>query len=107
MSDPNMSDPNMSDDVGNTRQRPAQPVYPLMLTNLAGVRVVVVGGGVVAARKVMGLLPAAAAITVIAPELGDELRALHEQGAFLWQQRTLSNGRPQWRAFGLCRHQRP
>lgn len=75
-----------------TRQRVAQPVYPVMLTNLAGAQVVVVGGGVVAARKVKGLLPAQAAITVIAPELGEELRELHEQGAFLWQPRAYQSG---------------
>jgi cobalt-precorrin 5A hydrolase/precorrin-3B C17-methyltransferase len=74
------------------RLRPAQPVYPVMLTNLAGAPVVVIGGGVVAARKVNGLLPAQAAITVIAPELGEELRALHEQGAFVWQQRHYREG---------------
>ncbi len=82
----------MPDDVESSRQRPAQPVYPVMLTNLAGAPVVVVGGGVVAARKVTGLLPIDAAITVSAPELGEELRALHEQGAFVWQQRTYQTG---------------
>lgn len=74
------------------RLRPAQPVYPVMLTNLAGAVVVVVGGGVVAKRKVTGLLAAEAAVTVIAPELGEELRALHEQGAFTWQPRAYQPG---------------
>ena len=74
------------------RQRAAQPVYPVMLTNLAGARVVVVGGGVVAARKVTGLLPTAAAITVISPELGETLSVLHEQGAFVWQARAYATG---------------
>jgi siroheme synthase-like protein len=74
------------------RQSPAQPVYPVMLTGLAGARVVVVGGGVVAARKVAGLLPIDAAITVIAPELGETLVALHEQGAIEWQPRTYRPG---------------
>jgi cobalt-precorrin 5A hydrolase / precorrin-3B C17-methyltransferase len=74
------------------RVRPAQPVYPVMLTNLAGTHVVVVGGGIVAARKVTGLLAIEAAITVIAPELGEELRALHEQGAFSWQSRAYQSG---------------
>jgi len=75
----------MADEAESARHRPAQPVYPVMLINLAEAPVVVVGGGVVAARKVAGLLPVKAAITVIAPELGEELRALHEQGAFVWQ----------------------
>ena len=81
-----------TDEIGTPRQRPAQPVYPVMLTNLAGARVVVVGGGVVAARKVMGLLPSEAAITVIAPELGETLQELHQQGEFTWQQRVYAAG---------------
>lgn len=87
----------MGDDVtsgadNKPRQRAAQPVYPVMLTNLAGARVVVVGGGVVAARKVTGLLPTAAAITVISPELGEALSVLREQGAFVWQARVFVTG---------------
>ncbi|MCC6453950.1 MAG: bifunctional precorrin-2 dehydrogenase/sirohydrochlorin ferrochelatase [Caldilineaceae bacterium] len=74
------------------RLRAMQPVYPLMLTNLAGTHVVVVGGGMVANRKVMGLLAADAAITVIAPELGEELRVLHGQGAFVWEPRAYQSG---------------
>lgn len=82
----------MADEVKSAHQRPAQPVYPVMLINLADAPVVVVGGGVVAARKVTGLLAVNAAITVVAPELGEELRALHEQGAFVWQQRGYQSG---------------
>jgi cobalt-precorrin 5A hydrolase/precorrin-3B C17-methyltransferase len=80
------------DNTEATRLRPTQPVYPVMLTNLAGASVVIVGGGVVAARKVTGLLAAEAAVTVIAPELGEELRTLHEQGAFVWQPRAYQPG---------------
>lgn len=80
------------DDPGAARARVAQLVYPVMLTNLAGAPVIVVGGGVVAARKVTGLLAAEAAVTVIAPELGEELRALYEQGAFVWQARGYAAG---------------
>jgi siroheme synthase-like protein len=82
----------MADEVESTRRRSAQPVYPVMLINLAGAAVVVVGGGVVAARKVAGLLAVNAAITVIAPELGEELRALYEQGTFIWQKRIYQTG---------------
>jgi siroheme synthase-like protein len=63
-----------------------------MLTGLAGMRVVVVGGGVVAARKVAGLLPIGATIAVIAPELGAELHALHEAGALTWHARPYQSG---------------
>jgi cobalt-precorrin 5A hydrolase/precorrin-3B C17-methyltransferase len=79
-------------DAQGERLRPAQPVYPVVLTNLVGAHVVVIGGGIVAARKVTGLLPAQAAITLIAPELGEELRVLHEQGAFLWHSRPYQTG---------------
>jgi len=42
--------------------------YPIML-NIAGKPVAVVGGGQVAARKVRGLLAAAADVTVVSPTL--------------------------------------
>lgn len=59
--------------------------YPAFL-RLAGRRVVVVGGGPVAASKLAGLLAAGADITVIAPAVCDAIRArstvvaIHERG---------------------------
>ena len=44
--------------------------YPVFL-DLAGVPVLVVGGGPVALRKVLGLVKAGAAVTVIAPDVVD------------------------------------
>lgn len=52
-------------DVGSTG---GEQWYPVML-RLAGKRVLVVGGGEVAARKVEGLVDAGARVTVIAPEV--------------------------------------
>src|SRR5712691_10123354 len=49
--------------------------YPVFL-ELSGRRVLVVGGGGVAAQKVHGLLNAGAAVTVVSPNLDDELREL-------------------------------
>ena len=49
--------------------------YPIAL-NLRGRRVVVVGGGAVAARKVSDLLDAGAEITLISPTLHPDLAAL-------------------------------
>lgn len=49
--------------------------YPVFL-DLAGVRVLVVGGGRVALRKAGGLAEAGAAVTVVAPEVVAELAAL-------------------------------
>lgn len=48
------------------------PLFPLFL-KLAGRRVVVVGGGAVAAGKVDGLIRAEASVTVIAPEIRAEV----------------------------------
>ena len=57
----------------------ANPWLPITL-RLAGARVLVVGGGEVAARKVRLLLKAAPAIEIVALELNAELTALVEQG---------------------------
>lgn len=50
-------------------------LYPVNLV-LEGRRCVVIGGGSVAARKAASLLDAGAAVTVIAPEVSEEIRAL-------------------------------
>jgi len=52
--------------------------YPIIL-DLAGVPVLVVGGGRVALRKIVGLLHAGAAVRVVAPEAIDAVRALPVQ----------------------------
>jgi hydroxymethylbilane synthase len=57
-------------------------VYPIALA-LRGRRVLVVGGGAVAERKVRGLLEAGAAVTVVAPSLSAELRAAAASGVDL------------------------
>jgi uroporphyrin-III C-methyltransferase/precorrin-2 dehydrogenase/sirohydrochlorin ferrochelatase len=49
-------------------------LYPVFL-KLEGLPVVVVGGGPVAAGKLDGLVTAGARITVIAPQISDEIRA--------------------------------
>ena len=49
--------------------------YPIML-DLTEVPVLVVGGGRVAQRKIEGLLRARADVTVVAPSITDEIRAL-------------------------------
>lgn len=55
-------------------QAPAAPrLYPVFL-QLAGLPVVVVGGGPVAAGKLDGLLEAGARVTVIAPVIGEPIR---------------------------------
>ncbi len=58
-------------------------VYPVGL-RLLGRRVVVVGGGQVAHRRVAGLLEARAEVTVISPEVTPALEALVTPGSVTW-----------------------
>jgi siroheme synthase-like protein len=60
-------------------RRPGLLGYPASLL-LAGRRCVVVGAGRVAARKIDGLLEAGAAVHVVAPDLGPEVRAWRDAG---------------------------
>lgn len=55
------------------RRQLADALYPVFL-KLDGLPVVIVGGGTVAAQKLEGLAAAGARITVIAPEVSDEVR---------------------------------
>lgn len=50
--------------------------YYMVCLDLRERRCLVVGGGLVATEKVLGLLDAAARVTVVAPEIDDELAAL-------------------------------
>ena len=54
---------------------PIDDGYPIVV-RLAGRRVLVVGGGRIAARKVAGLAAAGAEVTVVAPQLVDEIRSM-------------------------------
>ena len=53
--------------------------YPVNLV-VAGRRCVVVGAGRIAARKIDGLLAAGAEVHVVAPHLGDHVRARRDEG---------------------------
>ena len=63
-------------------------MYPVFL-RLDGRRVLVVGAGPVAARRVEGLLAAGARVTVVAPDAVAELRDRVEVS---WQQRGFDPG---------------
>jgi uroporphyrin-III C-methyltransferase / precorrin-2 dehydrogenase / sirohydrochlorin ferrochelatase len=67
------------------------PRYPLML-DLSGRRAVVVGGGPVAARRVRGLLDAAAEVVVVAPELCEDLAVLTGDQQVSWLPREYAAG---------------
>jgi precorrin-2 dehydrogenase/sirohydrochlorin ferrochelatase len=62
--------------------------YPLVL-DLRGRRVLVVGGGAVAARKVAGLVAAAAVVTVVAP---DAVPAISDDPVVRWHRRPYRRG---------------
>jgi uroporphyrin-III C-methyltransferase len=66
-------------------------VYPVGL-RLQGRRVVVVGGGQVAHRRVAGLREARADVTVVSPGLTPALEALVEPGSVTWLRRRYEPG---------------
>lgn len=63
--------------------------YPIFL-DLRGVKCLVVGGGPVAARKVVGLRRAGAEVFVNSPEITPQLRALALKKAITWINRRYS-----------------
>jgi precorrin-2 dehydrogenase len=65
--------------------------YPVYL-NLKNKRVVVVGGGAVAERKVESLLGTEASINLISPEVTSRLEALAESGQIQLQRRAYAAG---------------
>lgn len=66
--------------------RPELSGYPANLL-VRGRRVVVVGAGRIAARKIEGLLDAGAVVTVIAPEAVDQVQAWASAGRITWEAR--------------------
>ena len=61
-------------------------LYPLAL-KLTGRRVLVVGGGAVATRRVPALLAAGAAVEIVSPELTPALHGIVDAGRVTWQPR--------------------
>jgi uroporphyrin-III C-methyltransferase/precorrin-2 dehydrogenase/sirohydrochlorin ferrochelatase len=64
-------------------------LYPLAL-RLAGRRVVVVGGGAVATRRMPALLATGARVELVSPELTPSLRALADAGRLHWLARRFT-----------------
>jgi uroporphyrin-III C-methyltransferase/precorrin-2 dehydrogenase/sirohydrochlorin ferrochelatase len=69
----------------------ATPPYPVGL-RLAGRRVVVLGGGVVAQRRLPALLGAGADVLLIAPETTPAVQAMADAGELRWEQRGYEVG---------------
>lgn len=64
-------------------------MYPLCL-NITGRLCVVIGGGLVAERKVRGLLSAGGLVRVVSPVVTSRLATLAEQQTIEWRQKTYS-----------------
>ena len=65
--------------------------YPVCL-DLEGRPCVVIGGGRVAERKVLSLLSCSAQVSVVSPELVEELLKQHKKGAIQWIDREYCQG---------------
>jgi siroheme synthase-like protein len=65
--------------------------YPIFV-DIAEKPVVVIGGGTIALQKMAGLLDAGAQVTVVSPELNDEMQALKDDGKFMHIKREYEPG---------------
>jgi precorrin-2 dehydrogenase/sirohydrochlorin ferrochelatase len=65
--------------------------YPVFL-DIAGKPVVVIGGGNIAHQKMANLLKAGAEVTVVSPDLNEEMAALKAQGQFRHIERDYEAG---------------
>ncbi len=68
-----------------------EPYFPIFIP-LAGVRVVVIGAGKIALRRVEALLPFGAEITVIAPGACEGIQWLDAAGKIRWERRGYQAG---------------
>lgn len=60
--------------------------YPIMLS-IKGKEAVVVGGGAIAYRKMIGLLQAGALVTVVSPELHEKVEQLYLESRIEWKKK--------------------
>ncbi|NUP23749.1 MAG: uroporphyrinogen-III C-methyltransferase [Streptomyces sp.] len=67
------------------------PAYPVGL-RLTGRRVVVLGGGQVAQRRLPVLIAAGADVLLVSPEVTPSVQAMADAGEITWQQRTYQEG---------------
>ncbi len=67
------------------------PAYPVGL-RLTGRRVVVLGGGEVAQRRLPALIAAGADITLVSPEVTPSVEAMADAGELTWERRRYADG---------------
>src|SRR5882757_8396104 len=67
------------------------PAYPVGL-RLTGRRVVVLGGGQVAQRRLPALIAAGADITLVSPEATPSVEAMADAGEITWERRAYADG---------------
>ncbi|MEW4371437.1 precorrin-2 dehydrogenase/sirohydrochlorin ferrochelatase family protein [Paenibacillus kandeliae] len=72
------------------RQEPI-PYLPILL-DCRGQQVLVVGGGIVAERKILHLLEAGAMVTLISPQVTCSLQQLAEEQRLIWHAREYADG---------------
>lgn len=70
---------------------PEHPAYPVGL-RLAGRRVIVVGGGQVAQRRLPALIAAGADIVLVSPSATASVEAMAASGEIRWEQRRYADG---------------
>ncbi len=77
---------------GETGQQPERDEAYLLGLRLRGRRVVVIGGGAVAARRIPRLLAAGADVALVSPEVTPALEELAAQGRISWLRRGYGEG---------------
>ncbi|SDY77718.1 hydroxymethylbilane synthase [Tindallia californiensis] len=65
--------------------------FPMMM-QLNKKKCVVIGGGIVAERKVTALLESKAEVTVISPEITEKIQKSYEKGSLKWEKRGYRSG---------------
>ncbi|HEV7627164.1 MAG TPA: uroporphyrinogen-III C-methyltransferase, partial [Streptomyces sp.] len=81
----------MSEPHAQTHEGADHPAYPVGL-RLAGRRVVIVGGGSVAQRRLPALLAAGADVLLISPSVTPSVEAMADAGELTWERRPYADG---------------
>lgn len=63
-----------------------------MFIDMTGKKVLVIGGGTIATRRILTLLKFECNIRVISPEISDELKELFQQKKIRWEKKCYSYG---------------